>query len=365
MPAADPLLHWLALRAVPGVGVILFQRLLEKFTDPGRVFAAAPAELLQVKGVRPPVVRAIKDFAAWDRCQAVLARLRRGGVETITWHDARYPRSLRQIPYAPPFFFLKGSLLPEDECAVALVGTRQPTAYGRRVAAQLATELARRGITVISGLARGIDTIAQRAVVTAGGRTLGILGCGLDFVYPPENKDLYRQVVAQGALITEFPLGTPPEAHNFPIRNRLISGLARAVVIIEAGDQSGALITANYALEQGREVLAVPGPIDSPASVGTNRLLQQGAKPLLSLADLLEELGARTKTESQKVLDVPGARTREVDPLVELLSTEPQHLDEIIAASGQSAAVVLSRLTFLELQGLIRELPGKFYVLAA
>lgn len=362
MGPSDPVVSWLALRAVPGVGLVLFRRLLERFGEPAAVFAAPAEELSQVKGLRAPVARAIKEFSDWQRWEAMLARLRRWQGQILTCREEEYPDYLRQIPYAPPFLWLKGKLLPQDDPAIAIVGTRKPSPYGRRIARQLATELARQGITVISGLARGIDTIAHQAALAAGGRTLAVLGCGLDVIYPPENKELYRQIAAQGALISEFPLGTPPEPHNFPVRNRLISGLARGVVIVEAGDQSGANITVNYALEQGREVYAVPGPVDSPVSAGPNRWIQQGAKPVLTAADILTDLGQPVCSPKQAKLEEKSSLA--TDPLVELLDSHPRHLDEIIRASGQPAGQVLSRLTLLELQGLIRELPGKFYLLA-
>lgn len=362
MSTPDPLVCWLALRAVPGIGLVLYRRLLEKFGDPAAVFAAPPEKLLQVKGLRPPVVQAIKGFTAWEPWTAMLARLQRWRAQLLTFPDPAYPERLRQIPYAPPFLLLKGQLLLQDDPAVAIVGTRRPSPYGVRIARQLATDLARQGITVISGLARGIDTIAHRAALAAGGRTLAVLGCGLDVIYPPENRDLYRQIATQGALISEFPLGTPPEPYNFPIRNRLISGLACAVVIVEAGEQSGAHITVKFALEQGREVYAVPGPVDSPVSRGPNRWIQQGAKPVLSATDIIADLPLARP--SQTPAPAASKPAPPADPLVELLDTEPRHLEDIIRASGQPAAQVLSRLTMLELQGFIRELPGKFYVLA-
>jgi DNA processing protein len=352
----------MALRSLPGVGVVTFHRLLKRFSSPDRVFQASYEELVQVKGVSPALAQAIRKFDAWPCWDAALERLVNLGGEVITCLDARFPPALRQIPYAPPFLYVQGTLRPEDELAVAVVGTRKPSYYGRRASYRLAADLCREQVTVVSGLARGIDTAAHQAAVDCGGRTLAVLGCGLDVVYPPENKGLYRLIPRHGALITEFPLGTAPEARNFPIRNRIISGLARGVVIVEAGIQSGTYITANYALEQGREVFAVPGPIDSPGSIGPHRWIQQGAKLIRAAADIMEELTGYAP--------VPPASEPRADPMISddpvitLLSHTPLQLDDLIRNAGLPAAEIMSRLTLLELQGLIKELPGKFFVLA-
>jgi DNA processing protein len=238
---------------------------------------------------------------------------------------------------------------------------------------RLAGALAARGVTVVSGLARGIDTAAHQEALENGGRTLAVLGCGLDVVYPPENLKLYGQIPEQGALISEFPLGTPPEARNFPIRNRIISGLALGVVVVEAGLKSGTGITVRYALDQGREVFAVPGPIDSPTSVGPHRLIQQGAKLVQDVEDIFQEFpdlargpgplfGVPSRVSETGGPAAAGA-TRPEDPLLAILGSDPLPLEELLRATGLPAPQVLSRLTVLELEGLIRELPGKRYVL--
>ena len=361
---ADPAhtIPWMALRSLPGLGVVIFGRLLKRFLLPEKVFQASYDQLVQVKGVSPTLAQAITKFDDWSRWQAALERLMQLGGEVITCADSRFPAALKQIPHAPPFLYVKGTLLPQDDMAVAVVGTRKPSYYGRKTSYRLAAELCRHQVTVVSGLARGIDTAAHQAAVDCAGRTLAVLGCGLDIVYPPENKKLYSLIPRQGALISEFPLGTPPEARNFPIRNRIISGLSRGVVVVEAGIQSGTHITANYALEQGREVFAVPGPIDLPGSVGPHRWIQQGAKLIREASDILEEFtGYRASipaAESQAEVQ------RSEDPLIIHLSHSPMQLDELIRFSGLPAPEVMSRLTLLELQGLIRELPGKFFVLS-
>jgi DNA processing protein len=256
---------------------------------------------------------------------------------------------------------------------VAIVGTRGASYYGLKAGRRLAGALAARGVTVVSGLARGIDTAAHQGAMEMSGRTLAVLGCGLDVVYPPENLKLYQEIPEHGALISEFPLSTPPEARNFPIRNRIISGLALGVVVIEAGVKSGTAITVRYALDQGREVFAVPGPIDSPTSAGPHRLIQEGAKLVQDVEDILAELPALRQapgslfapaTPTGRVAEAPGPiRPAPEDPLLPLLGSEPLQLEELVQAARLPVQDVLSRLTLLELQGLVKELPGKCYVL--
>jgi DNA processing protein len=370
-------LPWLALKGIPGVGPVLFQRLLARFGEPARVFQASGEDLLGVKGVNQDLARDLLSFRDWDRVEAELAALAAAGAEVILPDDPRFPARLRQIPYPPPLLFLKGALLPEDDLALALVGTRAASYYGLKTCRRLAGALAARGVTVVSGLARGIDSAAHQGALENSGRTLAVLGCGLDVVYPPENLKLYEAIAQQGALISEFPLGTPPEAKNFPIRNRIISGLALGVVVVEAGLKSGTSITVRYALDQGREVFAVPGPIDSPTSVGPHRLIQEGAKLVQDPEDIFTELPDLKK--GRRPLFAAPERVRETapaeaapalsrppspeDPLLALLGSEPLSLEEIVRATRLPAAEVLSRLTILELEGLIRELPGKRYVL--
>jgi DNA processing protein len=254
-----------------------------------------------------------------------------------------------------------------------MVGTRSASYYGLKAARRLAGALAARGVAVVSGLARGIDTAAHQGALEMNGRTLAVLGCGLDVVYPPENRQLYQEIPEHGALLTEFPLTTPPEAKNFPIRNRLISGLALGLVVIEAGLKSGTAITVRYALDQGREVLAVPGPIDSPTSMGPHRLIQEGAKLVQDVEDIVSELPGLKKARGplfasaapgDRVTEAPGpARQAPEDPLLPLLGSEPVQLEELVQAARLPVQDVLSRLTLLELQGLVQELPGKCFVL--
>jgi DNA processing protein len=362
-------LPYLALRGIPGVGLVLFHRLIRAFGSPAAVFEAAVPDLRSLKGVSPAIAQAIAGFRDWDRVEAQISRVQAQGAEVYTLEDPEFPAGLKDIPYAPPYIFAKGTLEAGDHLAVAMVGTRTPSYYGVKTCRRLAGALAARGVTVVSGLARGIDTAAHLGALENGGRTLAVLGCGLDVVYPPENRELYEKIPSQGALISEFPLGTPPEARNFPIRNRLISGLALAVVVVEAGVRSGTSITVDFALEQGREVLAVPGPIDSPTSVGPHRLIQQGAKMVSTVEDILHELPAAWLEAGREApapfLAAPSRSLRMAadDPLLPFLGSDPIQLEELVQAARLPASEVMSRLTMLELQGLIRELPGKCYVL--
>jgi DNA processing protein len=366
-------LPWLGLRSIPGVGLVLAQRLLQRFGGAAPVFQASFRDLVTVKGITPAMAQAILGFRDWDKLEDQLARLTAQGAEMITRDDPRFPVRLQEIPYPPPFLFVKGTLTPADDLAVAMVGTRAASYYGLKAGRRLAGGLAARGVTVVSGLARGIDTAAHQGALEMGGRTLAVLGCGLDVVYPPENRQLYQEIPEHGALVTEFPLRTPPEARNFPIRNRLISGLAQGLVVIEAGLKSGTAITVRYALDQGREVLAVPGPIDSPTSVGPHRLIQEGAKLVQDVEDILSELPGLKQargplfaagTPPERVAEAPSpTRQAPEDPLLLLLGSEPVQLEELVQAAGLPVQDVLARLTLLELQGLVQEQPGKCYVL--
>jgi DNA processing protein len=366
-------LPWLGLRSIPGVGLVLAQRLLQRFGGPAAVFAASFQDLMGVKGMTPDLARAILGFRDWDRLEARLAQLTAQGAQMLTRDDPGFPAGLRQIPYPPLLLYFKGDLTPADHLAVAMVGTRSASYYGLKAARRLAGALAARGVTVVSGLARGIDTAAHQGAMEMSGRTLAVLGCGLDVVYPPENVKLYNEIPEHGALISEFPLGTPPEARNFPIRNRIISGLALGLVVIEAGVKSGTAITVRYALDQGREVFAVPGPIDSPTSAGPHRLIQEGAKLVQAVEDILQELPALKQAPGplfapaaapNRVTEAPiPVRPAPEDPLLPLLGSEPVQLEELVQAARLPVQEVLSRLTLLELQGLVQELPGKCYVL--
>ena len=289
------------------------------------------------------------------------------GIKKVFITDKGYPKNLKHIYDPPSPIYVKGDIIPEDDVAVALVGSRRASIYGLNTCEKLAYEMAARGITVISGLARGIDSAAHKGALKAGGRTVAVFGCGLDCIYPPENRSLAEKIQKDGVLVSEFPAETPPLAGNFPQRNRIISGLALGVVVVEAARNSGALITANFALEQGREVFAVPGKVDSAASAGVHRLIKEGAKLVEGVEDIIEELNLKPqKGETfQNTLSVTrkvSPKLKEVESRVYLiLSDEPKYIDDITKDSGLSSGEVLNILLKLQLKKLVKELPGKLY----
>jgi DNA processing protein len=359
---------WLALRAVEGVGPVLFRRLLERFDSPAQALAATPKALSEVKGVTPPVVLAIggdvcRRFAE-DECR----RIETAGVRLLTFLDAEYPRQLFEIGDPPPLLYLRGGI-PVWEPALAVVGSRRATREGLKVAERLSAELATAGILVVSGLARGIDTAAHRGALNGGGSTVAVLGCGLDITYPPENRDLADQISKAGCIISEFTMGTQPLAEHFPRRNRIISGLSRGVLVVEAVEKSGSLITANYALDQGREVLAVPGPISSASCRGSNRLIKQGAQLVDCLEDILDATRIGQCRQQPTLFDAaPTARRSNLTPreaaVYELVAQGPRHLDEITQALELTAGEVSAMVLGLELKGMLSQLPGSYYSLA-
>lgn len=292
-----------------------------------------------------------------------LQQIARAGVSLITRESPEYPGMLLHIPSAPPLIYVRGQIAPNDTLTVAVVGTRSPTSYGRDVAQQLVAELVAAGVTIISGLAIGIDQIAHSAALRAGGRTIGVLPCGIDMVYPDRHRKLATQICESGALVSEFSFGTRPLPQLFPVRNRLISGLARAVLIIEARPGSGALITADYALEQGRDVLAVPGPIYSLTSEGPHRLIRNGAGLVTSARDVLEALNMEymvTQPLERAALPEEDDERR----VLALLSREPQHIDELSRTSSLAVQHIASMLTLLELKGYVRQVGAQEYVIS-
>ncbi|HSO27174.1 MAG TPA: DNA-processing protein DprA [Anaerolineales bacterium] len=356
----DNKLYCVGFNHVRGIGPARLRLLLDAFGDVKSAWDAAPANLADA-GLPAGVVEAVVDTRRQLSLEAVGERIARLGIQVLTWEDEAYPRRLAEIDNPPPVLYLRGELLPEDAWAAAIVGTRRMTAYGRQVTEELAGRLAAAGATVVSGLARGVDGVAHRAALDAGGRTLAVLGSGVDRIYPPEHRRLADELIQNGALISEYPPGAAPEAANFPPRNRIVAGLSKAVVVVEAGERSGALITATFAAEQGHEVFATPGGIYAPQSRGTNRLIQQGARPLLDPQDLLDELGLD---------EVPAYRAaRQALPgdaiqaqLYELLGKEPLHVDELRARAGLPIDQVSAALTMMELKGLVRPVGGMQYV---
>lgn len=383
MAIRDDLTNWVALRSVEGVGNVAYRNLLAAFGSPDLVFEAPLQALEQSVGLNHKTARNIKEFRGWERARAEIDRAQREGVAIITTKDLDYPERLREIYDYPPLLYIKGSLNIGD-IPVAVVGSRNASPYGRYVTERLSRELALRGVTIVSGLARGIDTCAHRGALAGRGRTIAVLGCGIDVIYPPENRKLYGDIIASGAIVTEFPFGTEPDRSHFPTRNRIISGLSLGVLVVEAGEKSGSLITAQCALEQGRDVFAVPGSIDLPGSRGTNKLLRQGAKLVEGAQDILEEIlpqldhihaAPNKEPKTEKIDTVSGVtgqqrQVSELDALTEkekwllgFMTEKPLHVDTIIHRSGFGAAEVLALLMSLELKGHVLQLPGKLFKL--
>lgn len=359
--------RWLALGRVPGLGPLGFKRLIDYFGDPTRAFDASPETLGRVDGLSPAARRELPAFRAWDAVTAELAQAAACGAHLLRYCDEEYPRLLREIPDPPPILFVKGVLVPLEP-AIGVVGSRKASAYGRRLARELCTGLAALGICIVSGMARGIDAVAHGAALSANGRTIAVLGSGIDMIYPKENAPLAEQTAARGALVSEFRPGMPPLATNFPVRNRLISGLSLGVVVIEAAERSGSLITARLAAEQGREVFAVPGSVGSDRSRGTHRLIKQGAKLVEEVLDIVEEispqLGGRSALEEpQSILQPLVGLAEPAHRIVELLRCEPAQIERLIDDSGLSAAQVSEILLDLELRGIVNQLPGKRFEL--
>jgi DNA processing protein len=356
----EQLAYWVGFNKVVGIGPAKMRVLLDHFGD-AQIAWQAPAPELRATGLDSRSLANLLEARQTLDLVGELERLSRAGVTLLTWQCDAYPANLRNIYDPPLVLYLKGDLLPEDDWAVALVGTRKASVYGQEVTRRLAGELARAGVTVVSGLASGIDSMAHRAAVEAGGRTLAVLGSGVDVIYPEHNRRLAQQVQEQGALISEYPLGTRPERRNFPPRNRIISGLSLGIVVVEAGVRSGALITAEFALDQGRDVLAVPGSILQRTCQGSNRLIQQGAKPVLSVSDILEELElGQIAVQAEVRASVPTNSTER--RILELLSSDPRHVDDLGRAAGLPASTVASTLALLELKGLARQVGQMSYV---
>ena len=346
------------LYAVPRMNETRLKNLLARFRTPERVFDAGLSDLLEVKGVDKELASAISSYRRSEETARRLKAAQALGIRTIGYADEDYPENLKQLAHMPPVLFVRGEIRPEDTTAAAVVGTRMPSHYGRQVAEKLGRELAQHGVTVVSGLARGVDTFAHKGALDGGGRTLAVLGCGIDVCYPPENRKLYDAISEQGAVISEFSFGAEPSAFNFPKRNRVVSGLSQAVVAVEAGEKSGVLNTVAWATDQGRTVFAVPGNITSQQSLGINRLLKNGARPLLSVDEVLHELGVAKRTEERSRIEVAA----EEKPVMEFLTAEPAHVDEICEGLGMPMASLLSVLMQLEIKGLVRQLPGKYFV---
>ncbi len=355
--------HWLCLKLIKGVGNSTFLTLLNKFGSVEAVLEADRYEL-ETAGLRKDIVTNILRRRYKSDPEKELKRAIDNGARIILYDDPEYPSLLKEIDYPPMLLYALGNKIPQDQFFIAIVGARSATQYGIRVSQNISFRLASMGIGIVSGMARGIDTYAHLGALRAGGYTVAVLGTGIDVIYPKENKKIFQNIKENGTIITEFSFGTPPDSKNFPMRNRIISGMSKGVLVVEATERSGSLITASFALNQGREVFAVPGSIESSKSRGTHLLIKQGAKLVEDIADILEEFGI--KAESSYKGDLKEHTAIKLNPvekkIYECLSEYPVHIDEIIRNTGIDPAEVLSTLLKMEIKGLIKQMPGKLFI---
>ncbi len=354
--------YWVGFSRVPGIGPVRLRALLDHFGDIRQAWGASAATLNAI-GFDRRTIESLHSVRNKLDLAKELERVTRLGITVLTWDSSDYPSLLKNIPDPPPVLYVQGELLSRDEWALAVVGTRRATVYGREATRRLVGALAAGGVTIVSGLAYGIDTHAHQAALEAGGRTIAVLGSGVDIIYPAKNRQLAERIASRGAVVSEYPLGTRPESGNFPRRNRIISGLSLGVLVVEGTRRSGAMITADYAADQGREIFAVPGNISSPNSAGPHQLIQQGAKLVASIGDVLEELNLTMVTQQSEAREIiPDNEVEAV--LLEQLSSEPIHVDELGRTAGLSISEVSSTLTLMELKGKVRQVGGMNYVIA-
>ncbi|NOX25480.1 MAG: DNA-protecting protein DprA [Deltaproteobacteria bacterium] len=362
----DSTRDWLTLHLVPGLGAMGCRTLIEMFGGPAKVLAADSKALAQAPGIHRKVIELITARPPYREAEVEQERTREYGVDVISWDNPAYPEALRTIYNPPMLLFVKGDASQLNRPAIAVVGSRAATSYGLKIARRLGAELAGHGLTVVSGLALGIDAGAHAGALEAHGSTVAVVGCGVDVSYPRRNMSLASRIVGSGAVISEYSMGTQPDAFRFPARNRIISGLSLGVVVVEAATRSGSLITARLAMEEGREVFAVPGRVDSSKSAGTHKLLQDGAKLVYRVEDIFEELSVplanfavatpkETKIPALSELDATGVK------IMAVLDEYPQHFEIIINKSGLGAQKAAEVLLLLELQGLVESLPGQQY----
>ncbi len=359
--------HILQLMTIPGIGSGRIRNLVNYFKDTGLIFRATMHELTRVEGIDKGLARRILELRDKNSkfVDEQITKVKKHRAKIITLWDSEYPELLRKIYDPPVVLFVRGDFVENDRYSIAIVGTRTPTNYGKAICEKFASELTKMNLTIVSGFARGIDTIAHLSAIKAGGRTIAVLGSGVDYIYPPENRKLVEDVISNGAIISEFPMGTKPDAMNFPRRNRIISGMSVGVLIIETSKNGGAMITAEFANDQNREVFAIPGNIDSIKSQGTNFLIKQNkAKLVETVEDIIEEIRPliqpilKTEPPRPKVeLNVFEAKIFDV-----LSSTEPMHVDKIAESTGLSVTDTLVHLLSLEFKDLVRQLPGKLFI---
>jgi len=359
--------YWLAFNFIPDIGPVLTGRLLSAFGSPENIFQMSVHELRRVEDIGETRARNIISFNQWDIVDREIEKAEKSRVQLIPRNDRAYPEMMKRIHGAPTVLYVKGELKDTDRYAVAMVGSRISSNYGMQIAERMSHKLSASGLTVVSGMARGIDSVSHKGALKAGGRTIAVLGSGLDVPYPPENRKLMNEISVSGAVISEFPFGTLPNKENFPRRNRIISALSLGVIVIEATLDSGSLITVAYALEQGREVFAVPGNITSRNSKGTNDLIKKGAKLVESAEEVLDELSPQIrgilKEEKMNFEKALPVMTDEEKTLYNYLNNEPKHIDSIIRGTNMPTSRALSILLNLELKGIIRQLHGKNFSL--
>lgn len=355
--------HLLLLSSVPGIGALRVRNLIARFKTPEAVFKASTRELVQVEGIENTLAQNIKDGGDPDFAADQMRRLEQSDVRMLTYWDPEYPGLLKKIFDPPTILFVRGNLQALNRQAIAVVGTRSPSFYGKMMTERLVRDIAQQNLTVISGLARGIDTVAHRVALECNGTTIAVLGSAVDSIYPEENTSLTLEIAKNGAVISELPMGTTPEAHYFPRRNRIISGMSIATLVMEAGATSGALITAYQALEQNRDVFAVPGNVNNPKSQGCNLLIQQGAKLVQTAKDIFEELSLQmTSAATADSGIIPTSLSTEEEKVFTVLSHEPLHIDRIAARCGIPTYQALGHLLAMELKNCIKQLPGKNFV---
>ncbi len=369
---SDHYLGWLALALTPGLGARMAGKLLREMGSPQAIFSASLTEL-ESKRLPAAVAQAIHSRGPLSDAAKELAAAQAAGVKLLTWDEPEYPARLREIFDPPPLLYVRGNIELLGKHLISVVGARRPTPYGNQMAERLGRDLADRGLVVTSGLARGVDSCAHKGALSSpNGATIGILGCGIDVIYPKENRKIFEEMVQRGAIISEFPMGTFPAPQNFPIRNRIIAGISLGVVVVEGAQYSGSLITARLAMEFGREVFGVPGNATQPTSFGPNQLIKQGAKLVTGWEDVIEELPTPIRAE---LLPVESASPEERAALLDeafapaertlfgLLNVdEARHIDEIMEVSGLTSSEVLATLFDLELKGVVRQLPGKQFL---
>jgi DNA processing protein len=354
------LYYWVALRQVCGVGNVICKILINHFKSPEKIFNASVEELKNVEGINVKAVEAITGFRPTDEIDREIDEILSKEINILTFNSPDYPENLKNIYDPPPFLYVKGSFIEGDKNSVAVVGSRNASEYGIKVTQELSRNLASLGVTIVSGMARGIDSAAHIAAIQGGGRTVAVLGSGVDVIYPPENRRLFERITENGAVVSEYPLGTRPNSYNFPPRNRIISGVSLGVLVVEASPKSGSLITAQLALDQGRDVYAVPGNVYSYKAKGTNSLLKSGAKLVDNARDIVEELNITVKPLKENKNVIQGLSS-ELLKIYDFFKDEPLHIDNIILKTGFSSGRVSALLLDLELSGILKQLPGKMF----